>query len=567
MFLKRQREYELKDCPSDKRFRHNVTELFMDNNISADRTLSLLEDARAAGTKNINDLLRPSPYAGKSKFRKNASRDLRRRLLKNNKWPGLYFARIRVFDSVTQKMVSVPCPLLLPHEIVQCLLANNDKTALLATGGLSATAKQHLQKMKNQFGASEAMALGLWIDGAPCNWDRTESLECISLSCPGLPPPNKNMRIPICVIHRRYIVKDATFEDILDIVSWSFVWLAQGVSPPRRHDDVSFGQEDRGRLKNANSEIGLRAFLCEMRGDWKMFSEILKVPVYNAKTGCCFRCKVLLQGIRDFSSSAAWRTPTSRLDHWAFLSRLCRNGAQISNLFKCPGFDTTCIALDWLHVMDLGVAADFLGNLFWLLLPTQDGTNVTQRVACLFLKIHEYYVANHIDNRLGNLTEFMLRKNASSSPKLRASASEARALINFAKQEAMASLDGENTLHRTAQQASTHLATCYSMLSHDAFDAVLLEQEATKFCLLYEALERHSVAGDQNLWRVKPKMHLLQEMCMEGNNPSDTWTYRDEDFGGYLSGVSRHRGNKASVRSVGCNVLDKFRTKFQPCLR
>ena len=62
MFAKRQRQYEIQDLPKDKRFRANLSELFLDNTISADRTLSLLEDAQAAGTRHLNDLARPNPY-------------------------------------------------------------------------------------------------------------------------------------------------------------------------------------------------------------------------------------------------------------------------------------------------------------------------------------------------------------------------------------------------------------------------------------------------------------------------------------------------------------------------
>ena len=85
--------------------------------------------------------------------------------------------------------------------------------------------------------------------------------------------------------------------------------------------------------------------------------------------------------------------------------------------------------------------------------------------------------------------------------------------------------------------------------------------------MLYHALEQSAVADNQNFWRVKPKMHLFQELCLEDSNPADQWTYRDEDFGGYLAGISRSRGGKATVCSVNTNVLDKFRSKFSPKLR
>ena len=146
MFAKRQRQYEIQDLPKDKRFRANLSELFLDNTISADRTLSLLEDAQAAGTRHLNDLARPNPYKGKSKFRKNAGRDLRRRLLKGSPWPELYYADIRVWDNASQTEQTVTCPMMLPHEIFHCLCNNNSIDEMLSCSSMSKRAAQHCTK-------------------------------------------------------------------------------------------------------------------------------------------------------------------------------------------------------------------------------------------------------------------------------------------------------------------------------------------------------------------------------------------------------------------------------------
>ena len=64
-----------------------------------------------------------------------------------------------------------------------------------------------------------------------------------------------------------------------------------------------------------------------------------------------------------------------------------------------------------------------------------------------------------------------------------------------------------------------------------------------------------------NMWRLKPKMHLLQELCEmreQPSNPSLFWTYRDEDFGGSIAHISRRRGGKNSSSSTATSVLDRF---------
>ena len=32
------------------------------------------------------------------------------------------------------------------------------------------------------------------------------------------------------------------------------------------------------------------------------------------------------------------------------------------------------------------------------------------------------------------------------------------------------------------------------------------------------------------MWKIKPKHHSFLDLLLEGSNPSDNWTYRDEDF-------------------------------------
>lgn len=567
MFSKREREFENRDLPEEKRFRMNLSELFLDNGISADRALSLFEDAKAAGAQHVSDLGKPKPYKGKSKFRKNAARDLKRRLFKKSLWPDLYYADVRVWDKNTQEIATVVCPMLLPHEVLECFITQNGLPAMLESKGMAATSKAHMLKMQHMFGVTASVGLGLWIDGAPCNWDRSESLECICISFCGLLGKNKNLRVPLCVIPRRFVVKHCTFEDILIVVSWSFIHMANGVHPARRHNGASFQQGEKRRAALAGAKLQTNSFLLEMRGDWKMFQEILRVPAWNTKTGCCSKCNVKVDGIRDFSSTASWRQPAHRLSHWQFLNRVHEQGGTTSQLFQCPGFSTGCIKFDWLHVMDLGVTADFLGNLFWMLLPMQEGETKASQISALFKKMKQFFQLNKVENQLKDLTEKMLRKKASVSPKLRASAAEARALVPFAAQEALASLNDNILDHGAAKQAAAHLAHCYNMLSHAEYCKQTLESHSIKFCLLYKSLEDSAKASNKPLWGVKPKMHLFQEICMLDENPADTWTYRDEDFGGYLAHASRQRGGKATVNSICSTVLTKFRAKFLPKLK
>ena len=61
------------------------------------------------------------------------------------------------------------------------------------------------------------------------------------------------------------------------------------------------------------------------------------------------------------------------------------------------------------------------------------------------------------------------------------------------------------------------------------------------------------------MFKVIPKLHLLQELCeMSDINPSLTWCYRDEEFGGSLAAISRIRGGANRASNVAKQVLSRF---------
>ena len=79
------------------RFRHNASDLFLTNTVSAKRAASLFADAELAGTEHIADLGKIGARAGS----RNNHRDLLRRLVNKSKWPKLYFAPVRVWNRRT----------------------------------------------------------------------------------------------------------------------------------------------------------------------------------------------------------------------------------------------------------------------------------------------------------------------------------------------------------------------------------------------------------------------------------------------------------------------------------
>ena len=69
--------------------------------------------------------------------------------------------------------------------------------------------------------------------------------------------------------------------------------------------------------------------------------------------------------------------------------------------------------------------------------------------------------------------------------------------------------------------------------------------------------------GDVTSWRVKPKLHLMQELieyqCLEAGAPCEYWTYKDESWGAWLAKVAMRRGGKTSASSLALSVINRFR--------
>ena len=91
---------------------------------------------------------------------------------------------------------------------------------------------------------------------------------------------------------------------------------------------------------------------------------------------------------------AKWRE--NRLTSMQFLEKLLQAGFVLSPLLGLPGFSLKCVVLDWLHVVDLGVSADLIGNLFHEITAAAcplfpDARNKQDRLDALWAKLRAWY--------------------------------------------------------------------------------------------------------------------------------------------------------------------------------
>jgi len=543
MFSKHGRPDHYSRLPAEKRFRANVQDCFLSGALPANRAQSLINDANAAHTVHVSDLVDRTERCS------NASRNLRRRSLKDKGWPKMYKFNCPVYSLEDQQDVSVGLHMLLPHEVLNKFARYADLEVLTSTAGMSKASKDHMAKCANAMGCQvkDICGIGLWNDGAPCNWDRTRSVEVLTMSFPGLTDRWKNIRVPIFGIMKDYLAKDKTYDCLFEVLSWSFTALMLGKHPAARHDNQPWQPQDSQRKSVAGKPLALKGVCCEVRGDWKMVAEVLRLPSWSHNHGICMRCDAL-KSERDYTLDAAWRS--NRCSHYQLLARMAQQGYMPSKLWGIPFLTSEQVLIDWLHCADLGIAANFLASVFILIINKFQG-NLDVRIKKLYEDMKAYYDVNP-GPKLDRLTKTMLIKASGKKPKLRGSAAEVRHLIPFAAEKCMEYLNDGDAEEACAKRAMLELHKCYSYLKD--YDAAAMEESGRKFAVFFCALEVHN----PQRWQVIPKLHAFVELTSSGSNPAASWTYRDEDFGGAAAAAARKKGGKRSIAGTGEHILMRY---------
>ena len=229
-------------------------------------------------------------------------------------------------------------------------------------------------------------------------------------------------------------------------------------------------------------------------------------------------------------------------------------------LLTAPWVRTGIFRMDWLHVADLGITADFVGNFFHAVLDFFPGSNKKDRCASIFQQIMEYYVENDIGDRFDCLLPTFFEPDSGGPYMLRGSAAKIRALVPFVWRLAQEILDINDPMQAALRQAAFHLDQVYQALSADHSDpCAAMREHGIKFAVQYVGLHDYLNAADDRAWRIKPKLHLFLHITSDNSLPRLTWTYRDEDFGGSVARMARRRGHVLRCSSTSMVCLSKFK--------
>ena len=270
-----------------------------------------------------------------------------------------------------------------------------------------------------------------------------------------------------------------------------------------------------------------------------MWKEIFRFPQHNERVGICWLCAAKVTNYKETSSAAPWRS--QRLSTNEVIQRIRAAGRRCCPLMSLPFFKVEDICrIDWLHAMDLGVSADFLGQVLIFVLERMPGNNKEERLKALRQRLEAAYARTESPVRIDGLTESML--NLPKWGKLKAHAAEVRALVPVVADVVRGTVTGDSVVDRTVKEAMRLLCELYDSLS-DRFPIAQAGRadNSRRFAALFVALETHT-----EVFHVRPKLHLSQELLEDSSGacPAKSWTYRDEDFGGFLAQLFRPRGGE-----------------------
>ena len=212
--------------------------------------------------------------------------------------PPLYEAPIPMWNPKKNQREIQPLAFMLPHELLWAMANWNSSEVsshkLFAwANGLREDLRSKLEHetAKLDLPEDKVVAMGVWVDGVPTKFDRSESLECFSLSFPHLETSaeNKHIRLPLTLLNKSFFLKSGeTIHAIFKILCWSFHACLQNYFPTV--DEHGHEHTSNWRRKKAGEELGAFGLLLEIRGDWLCYKQTFGLPNWAEKScRCCWR--------------------------------------------------------------------------------------------------------------------------------------------------------------------------------------------------------------------------------------------------------------------------------------
>ena len=349
-----------------------------------------------------------------------------------------------------------------------------------------------------------------------------------------------------------------TLDAIQKILCWSFNVLLSGREPDTSYLGVPSA---RAPTSLADDWCGC---LCQVRGDWAFYAEILYVPKWNEAVSMCWLCRAsnTLPALlwTDCRRGAGWRA--TMWTHESYTQHLRDNLKPMPVILQCViGFRIECIMIDVMHAVDLGIAAHIVASVLWYFVVVRaclGAGRMVQKVALLAAHVKKWYSSTRCAYQMqGPLTLERLRATSSSWPKLRCKAAATRKLSAYALEIAMA-FANDSDLEQSILEIVRLLVRFYQIIDSESMflsDAVReeLPRLGQVLCEQYCKVASYFFDHGSRLFKMSPKLHLFQHLCefqcLIFGNPRYYWCYADEDLVGQMIEIasSCHPATMASM--------------------
>ena len=266
-----------------EKLRDVIRDIFLTNKLSGRDTALLSRAGANSGATGIADL---AAAGARGRHPQNAARDIMRQLLRDTDMPELVWFPVRSWDPATMTSAVHEIPFLLPH-LVLSQWKDKVNTMQLSMEKAPEIWKSFEESCtKLGLNPKAALPLGLHGDGVP--FSKKQSLELISWNILG--DPNQD-RIPFSGISKAYICKcgclgRCSWNDVTAIFAWSMRALLVGKHPAL---DVTGNPLQGPLVELAGTPLGVKACLCQERGDWPFLKALFSLPQWNSKL-CCWQC-------------------------------------------------------------------------------------------------------------------------------------------------------------------------------------------------------------------------------------------------------------------------------------
>lgn len=501
--------------------------------LSAEEVLDGAKSATRSGDSGdelLDRLARLNPH--------NAHRDILRALKPRCKvkFPPEYWAQIPLWDESRQRSVDTWVPFNLPHEWLDALADTHDNWVDY-TPEMQGQIDDFMTRTSCPKEGPPLAAISVWGDTAPYHTGH-DSIMLLLWSCLSA---SVAKRWWITVLSKASLCQcdcngRHTLDAIWRIVGWSLSKLLSGIYPDRDHNNNEFTSD--WRRDRATNPLKLRGACLQFRGDWPWLSYVFGLAYHSSKSAC-FLCRGLMDmscPLTAASSDAKWRRRLVTTTDW--MTQRFSDADYISGVFSWPGFAFQYIVLDWMHMVDLGIAQNCLGNILFELFREMGGliTNPAPTLARLLTLLDDASNDLGIPCPFSKLTLSMIR-GENKQPNFKAKAAKTRHMVPIVLGMLVSHFPPTNDREYRRLRCLEYLNLAYCELNNWRADsATRLENYCRRHVLLFLSLSREAIAesGSENWvnWRWKPKhhmvLHLSGEQARRMGSPRTWWCYSDE---------------------------------------